>query len=614
MLKLFGWAGTPGASAQAFAAKAYLTEAAGPLLASHPQPASILGSGAGCTCIAPNVAQSDGILVAIRGRPIWRTADARIAEAPNDAHAVLEAYRLHGDSFLERIHGRFAVAVLDSAARRTILAVDRMGIETLAYSLHADGLVFASSAEVVARAPGSTPRIRRESLLSYLFFHMIPAPETVFEGVFKVSPATAVTLEDGSLKIRKYWQPAFVEQRGDDFKALQSALHRALESGVRETRPNGETGAFLSGGLDSSTVAGYLGKVTGRPARTFSIGFGFEDYDELRYARIANARFGCEAREYEVKPDDVVDVFGAIARQYDEPFGNASALPTYCCARLARENGITHLLAGDGGDEIFAGNKRYAEQLVFERYKLIPPVIRRALMEPLLRALPPALAIGPLRRARNYVAQANTPMPDRLENWNFFTRLGFDAVLDERFSRDVQHDAPLKLMRSVYASAPDDTALVNRMLHYDWQLTLADNDLRKVNAMCELADMQVSFPMLHPDVIDVSLAVPAGLKMRGTELRTFYKRAMAGFLPQEIIDKKKHGFGLPFGLWLGHSPRLAELVDANLARLRSRGIIRPEFIDRLRVLHGQENAEYYGVFVWILAMLEQWFTEHSIAP
>jgi asparagine synthase (glutamine-hydrolysing) len=288
-------------------------------------------------------------------------------------------------------------------------------------------------------------------------------------------------------------------------------------------------------------------------------------------------------------------------------------LPTHCCARFAREHGCTHLLAGDGGDELFAGNKRYAEQRVFERYQDVPRLLRRGLLEPALAVWPSALTFSLVRKGRNYVSQANTPMPDRTENWNLLHRLGFAEVLHPDFAARVDIDAPLRHMRSVYETAPE-TAFVNRMLHYDWRFTLADNDLRKVGRMCELAGMRVSYPMLHPDVIDLATQVPPDLMMRGTDLRTFYKRAMDGFLPQEIIHKTKHGFGLPFGLWLERSPEVAALINGNLADLRGRGVIRPEFIDRLLHLHGQEDARYYGVFIWLLAMLEQWFKEHRLAP
>jgi asparagine synthase (glutamine-hydrolysing) len=168
-------------------------------------------------------------------------------------------------------------------------------------------------------------------------------------------------------------------------------------------------------------------------------------------------------------------------------------------------------------------------------------------------------------------------------------------------------------MREVYREAPARSNL-NRLLCYDWQFTLADNDLRKVESMCERAGVAVSYPMLHPDVVDLSLRVPPRMKMPGTALRDFYKRSMAGFLPEEIIHKRKHGFGLPFGLWLQQSPELRELVLGNLADLRARHLVRDGFLDRLLDLHGADDARYYGVFVWVLAMLEQWFKAHGVRP
>ena len=611
MLQLFGWVGTSATSAHAPVVR-YLTEAAArqPALAAVAQlPAAHGDSWFAC---GPSVEQTHGLAAVLRGQPVWRTSDPRILGARSPAHAVIEAYRSLGMGFLEVLHGDFAVAVIDSAANTTVLAVDRMGVERMTYARDGDELVFATSADVVAHRPAATPRVRPQALLSYLFFHMIPSPETVFEGVRKIPPATAVILRDRRLEERVYWKPSFVNGAGDSYASLAERLHGALRVAVETARPDDTTGAFLSGGLDSSTVAGYLGKVTGRPARTFSMGFGFDAYDELRYARLANAHFGCEGREYEVRADDISDLLPLIARSYDEPFGNSSALPTFCCARFAREHGMTHLLAGDGGDEIFAGNKRYAEQRTLERYQSVPRLVRAGLLEPVLdHGWVDALPL--VRKARGYIVQAKTSLPDRLESWNFMQRLGMNTILHPDFAGSVDTAAPLNHMRAVYASAPP-AALVDRLLHYDWRFTLADNDLRKVGTMCELAGVRVSYPMLHPDVVDVAIGVPADLKMQGTELRSFYKRAMSDFLPAPIINKTKHGFGLPFGLWLRDSPRLADLIDANLAGMRSRGVFRPAFLDELRRRHRDEDANYYGGFIWVVAMLEQWFREHAMSP
>jgi asparagine synthase (glutamine-hydrolysing) len=221
----------------------------------------------------------------------------------------------------------------------------------------------------------------------------------------------------------------------------------------------------------------------------------------------------------------------------------------------------------------------------------------------------PESRIVPLRKLRSYVDQASTPLPDRFESWNFMYREGFEQMLNSDFAASVDKYAPMQLMREVWDSAPSDD-LLNRMLWYDWRFTLADNDLRKVGTMCELAGIRVSHPMLHHDVVDLSTRVPSGMKIRGTELRSFFKRAMIDFLPAEILSKKKHGFGLPFGLWLKTDPKLAELIYSLLSDLKARRIIDAEFIDNLVAQHRSGHASYFGYAIWDLAMLEAWLARH----
>jgi asparagine synthase (glutamine-hydrolysing) len=274
---------------------------------------------------------------------------------------------------------------------------------------------------------------------------------------------------------------------------------------------------------------------------------------------------------------------------------------------------VEHLLAGDGGDELFAGNSRYADQPVFERYQSVPRLLRTALLEPIVRNWPQALSFRLARRANGYIEKANIPLPERLETYNVVYQLGPQEFLHEDFLRAVDPRAPLTRMREVWESTPSANTL-DRMLYYDWHYTLADNDLRKVEGMSTLAGVRVSYPMLHAEVVDMSTRVPADLKMPGMRLRNYYKEAMRGYLPDEIIQKNKHGFGLPFGLWLNESQQLREIILGNLAQLRSRNIVRPQFIDRLVDLHREEDASHYGVFLWVLAMLEQWLQEHRLNP
>lgn len=552
------------------------------------------------------VETENGVTVAVQGGPI------RLGSTPaaSPANAILKAYAARGPRFLDELTGRFALAVVDANRSSVLLALDPMGMENLAYAVHGSALAFGSSATAVAEAGGQAPRLRAQALYDYLLLHMVPAPDTAFEGVHKLRPGTCVRFEAGRLTVERYWIPRFPRGGRADFAALRDELHDSLHQAVAACSPDERTGAFLSGGLDSSSVAGMLGKVSGKAPRTFSIGFGVDEFNELEYAHVANRRFGAIPHEYQVVPEDIVEAFGRIAAAYDEPFGNSSAIPTYCCARLAASHGVTHLLAGDGGDELFGGNERYVRQRVFEAYaRFLPGTLRRGLVEPLTRLIDPDSRITPLRKLRSYVDQARIPLPERLETWNYMYREDLGAMLEPEFRAAVDTRSPIERMSEVYAAAPSD-AMLHRMLFYDWHYTLSDNDLRKVGTTCELAGVKVSYPMLDPRVVELSLRVPEGMMIEGLELRSFYKRAMKGFLPDEILTKSKHGFGLPFGVWLKTHAALGEFVYGLLGALKSRRIVKPAFIDRLVDEHRTGHPGYYGYAIWDLAMLEAWLQAH----
>jgi len=556
------------------------------------------------------VLHTDGhVTLALQGGPVWLSGTV----APAKPEDLLGAYRVAGARFLAKLTGRFALAIVDRVANRTVLALDRMGLERLAYANIKGGLVYSDSAERVARFPGIDAPLRPQALFDYLLLHMVPAPDTAFMGVYKLRPGTCAVLEAGRLAVERYWLPEFEADNRASFADLRQSLRDGLRAAVSDCGPDESTGAFLSGGLDSSTVVGVLAEVSGRAPRTFSIGFGVDEFNELDYARIAVRRYGAKATEYEVTADDIVTAFADVAAAYDEPFGNPSAIPAYFCAKLAREHGVDHLLAGDGGDELFAGNERYARQRIFEVYQRVPASLRSALIEPLARRIDPESRITPLRKARSYVDQARIPMPERLESWNYMYRIDLGAMLVPDFRAAIDTRAPLSAMSAVYDETPSDL-LMHRMLFFDWQYTLSDNDLRKVSTMCALAGIRVSFPMLDPRLIDLSLRVPSRLMMEGLELRSFYKRAMKGFLPDEIIAKQKHGFGLPFGVWLKTHARLRDLIYGLLGDLKRRKLVQAAFLDQLIADHREGHPGYYGYAIWDLAMLEAWLQVHGTAP
>lgn len=551
---------------------------------------------------------AEGLLVAVHGRPRFESAAlAERARTAGPAAALADAWRQHGKDALGQVHGPFAAAVLEPVARRALLAIDRMGIERLCFAARRDGLVFGRSCEAVTAHPAVGARISPQGVFDYLYAHMVPSPGTVYADVEKLLPAQYLLWQDGRLEKGFYWQAHFEDAETDAFAERARTFRALLEDGVRSALDARPTGAFLSGGTDSSTVAGMLKSLTGR-AETFSIGFAAEGYDETEYARIAVRHFGLTPHEYYVTPADVLAAIPAIARAYDEPFGNASAVPTWYCARRAREAGIEVMLAGDGGDEIFGGNARYAKQGVFELYHRLPHALRTGLIEPVALRLPEGIA--PLRKLKSYVAQARIPLPDRLESYNFLHRDPLEQIFDPAFLREVDPEHPLAIQREVWRRTQGDTP-INRMLHLDWKQTLADNDLRKVGRMTELAGVEVRYPLLDERLVAFAAALPPSYKVRGQKLRWFFKAALSDFLPPEILVKKKHGFGLPFGLWLKQDRELHALALASLRAFRTRGVLRETYLDRLIAAHENRHADYYGVMIWVVMMLEQWLAAHS---
>jgi asparagine synthase (glutamine-hydrolysing) len=506
-----------------------------------------------------------------------------------------------GSAATQDARNEFAVACIDTRGR-VLLATDRFARRPLCCAWRDPILCISPRADEVAGAQGT---LDLQSIFSYLYLHVIPTPRTAYRGVYRLSPGHQATLGAEGLEVTAYWRPAFVEDGPHKFPPLRDEFRRLLETAVRDQMNCDSVGSFLSGGTDSSTVSGMIGQIAGQPARTYSIGFDASGYDEMEYARITARHFGTVHHEHYVSPDDVVAAIPQLAAYYDQPFGNSSAVPAYYCARMARADGVTKLLAGDGGDELFGGNSRYAMQQFLELYSYLPDWLRGGLIEPAL-VRPPALRKIPvLKWAAGYARTAGVPMPDRLETHNLFGMLGFDSILTPEFIGGVDIAEPVRAQRDVYESCQAHT-LINRMLAFDWKYTLADNDLPKVSLSAGLAGVSVGYPLLDDRLVDFSLKLPPDYKVRRFALRWFFKRALNDFLPQPVIKKKKHGFGLPFGVWMMRHSALREIATTSLHAFKRRGIVRREFIDDLLERRLAEHPAYYGEMVWILMMLEQW--------
>jgi asparagine synthase (glutamine-hydrolysing) len=241
-------------------------------------------------------------------------------------------------------------------------------------------------------------------------------------------------------------------------------------------------------------------------------------------------------------------------------------------------------------------------------------MLREGILKPAVFGMPGGGQIGLMRKARSYIEQASVPMPARLETYNLLERYGHEQVFTAEFLEQTDSEQPLRLLTETYGRT-EAQSLINRMLALDWKFTLADNDLPKVVKACELAGMEVVFPFLNDEMVAFSARLAPQLKLKGTKLRYFFKEALRGtLLPDEIINKKKHGFGLPFGVWLKDHKALRDLAADSLGDLKSRQIVDSRFIDKLLGEHLHEHAGYHGTMVWVLMMLEQWFRQRPTNP
>ena len=530
--------------------------------------------------------QSDRSDVAVSSAAFSLRLSAPFRASLSGSHLLIEVGDAHADALRER-----ALRVdIDLGALSARAWTDRYATYPLCYRAdRATSIAIASRADALA----ATPALRSQTLYDYLYFHMIPAPETVFPEVLRLPPGSRLTLSAGQAPtVERWWNPRFSPARSGSFETLKKDFLAIVRRGVAR-EATGHYAAFLSGGTDSSTVVGMLCREHG-PVRAYSMGFEAEGYDEMEYARLAAKHFGASHHEHYVTPDELVAAIPKVAAHYDQPFGNSSALPAY--------------IAGDGGDELFGGNSRYAKNRVFGFYDNIPGVLR-AVLEPLLAS--PLGKLPLASKGASYVEQARVPMPARNEMYNMLLRLGPENIFTADFLAQIDRRAPLALQQSVWDSVDADDDL-NRELGFDWRFTLADNDLPKVIGTTSLAGLDVGFPLLSDELLDFSLGLPLDYKLKGFDLRWFFKEALRGFLPDEIITKKKHGFGLPFGHWALRHDGLNALSRASVQGTVDRGIVRPQFADALFAEHLPAYPGFYGEMVWILMMMDQWMQRHAL--
>jgi asparagine synthase (glutamine-hydrolysing) len=527
--------------------------------------------------------------------------------------AIVELYQRRGADFVTSLRGSFAVVLWDERQKKLVLGTDHFGTRPIYFWIANDQIAFAPRIGAFAEARKIPKLIEPNSLYFYLNHSFIPAPYTIYQNIRRLEPGHILEWTDHRAGVRRYWDMTYPEDErlseADAAELVRSSLRDSVRFSL-DGRQNA-VGAFLSGGTDSSTVVGLMAQLISQPINSFSVGFAEEAYNEISYARIAAKHFKSNAHEYFVQPEEALDAIPVLAMAYDEPFGNSSAIPTYFCLKMARDAGVDVMFSGDGGDEIFGGNERYVTEKVFSIYQRVPQPLRRVLNYS-AATIP---AFYPWRKARNYIRKANQPAVDRFFAYQLYYRDHAAEFLSDDFRNSLDMDFPIDVAREHYRRVGDVSPL-NRLLYIDLKLAVADNDLFKVNRMAEVLGIQVRYPFLDPHVGVTSGKIPASMKVKGWSKRYIFKKAFEKFLPDEIIQKKKHGFGLPTGDWLRNHRGFRDLARSLLLDTRSlqRGYFKRPALEGLLAAHDSERSDYFGSHIWNFMMLELWHRAHAEEP
>jgi len=530
----------------------------------------------------------------------------------SDSEVAAHAYDAWGLDFLDRLDGMFALALWDGARRRLVLARDRMGEKPLYHATANGVLVFASELDAILAWPDVERRISSSALTEYLALEYVPAPHSIIEGVSKLEPGTVLIAERGSTEVRAYWrlQPrvaADVPPYPDAVRELRVRLERAVRSRLVSDVP---LGIFLSGGIDSGTVAALAAREGALD--TFAIGFEEASFDERRFAQAVARRIGSRHHEHVVRGEEMAEMVPRLGELLDEPLGDASILPTAVLSRFARRH-VTVALGGDGGDELFAGYPMHQAHRVAPLARMLPRLAHRALEAGASR-LPVSHANFSLGfRVRSFLRGAAEPEPANHALWmSSFSPTELGGLLEPAIlEASAGTDAALDRFRAVWAQSEGAPRLA-RATHLDALTYLPNDILTKVDRASMAVALEVRAPFLARDVVEFAFSLPDAYRMRGLRGKRLLRDAVSDLLPDEVLRRPKKGFGMPVASWL-NGP-LRELLHDLLAedRLRAAGVFRAEAVSRLVREHGEGRADHRKP-LWTLLVFELWRQHHGVA-
>lgn len=532
--------------------------------------------------------------------------DRHIFRSRTDTEVIVHLYEEFGLDCVAMLRGMFAIAIWDAREHRLILARDRVGKKPLYYAKGHNSLTFAS--ELKALLVGAPPRdVDPVAMHHYLTFQYVPAPWSIFRGIKKLRPGHILVCDRGACTERAYWSVTYREKRrGRSDLECQEEFLSLLENATRlRLASDVPLGAFLSGGMDSSTIVALMSKLTTQPVKTFSIGFKEDAFNELPYAREVAKKFGTDHHELIVE-HSAIDILPTLARVFDEPFADSSAIPTYYVSQLSRQF-VTVILNGDGADELLAGYPRYHVS-AFDRamYRLCQISTQEHIYN-VIRKLPVRGAL--LARIKNRLERLSQPFSHTyLGRVCFFGPDEKDELYTSEFRRTVQGADSLDLLIDWFEKVASSN-LLDQLLGVDTMSYLPDDLLVKVDRATMAHGLEARSPFLDHHLVEFCAALPTEYKIRHGETKYLLRTVMKDNLPSSILQRSKMGFGVPIDQWFRGSCR--GIVEEILlsSRCLQRGYFEPDQIRRL-VQEQRQGLTSYGSRVYALLMLELWHREY----
>jgi asparagine synthase (glutamine-hydrolysing) len=526
-----------------------------------------------------------------------------------DAEVIIYAYIEWGRACLERLNGMFAFAIWDARDETLLLARDRLGIKPLYYAETSAGFAFASEIKALLEIPGFRAEVDRAALDQFMTFLWVPDPKTAFRGVYKLPPAHSLVYRDGRAEISEYWDVRFQEDERISEPEWVEALREQVDRSVRSQMiADVPLGAFLSGGLDSSSVVALMTGLAEQQVTTYTFGFRKEDLrydileDDVKYARVVGREFKTDYQEHLLEPH-VLELLPHLVYHMDEPVADPAIITSYLICRTARER-LTVLISGMGGDELFAGYPRHAAVKLADAYNLIPSFISRPIVEVMPGAKP-----GPLtavfRNTKKLARSAALPERERYLGFGtYFTQ----AEKGELYSADLLNETRRLdpyVEHNKYFDRVREQDFVNQMLYVDLKTFLPCLNLTYTDKTSMASSMEVRVPLLDHELVEMAARIPARLKLKGLTRKHILKRAAAAWLPREIIHRKKAGFSAPLRAWLARD--LKETVEELLSEsnIRSRGYFNYPAVRRL-IDNNLSGREDNNLKIFQLLTLELW--------